>query len=335
MQSLTFSVCLDTCAQPISDSSTTSTKAVESAGLTIDNKVLPCFCLYALFEELTKAAGTSRSQITAKILALRSFLTSNGSATVNSGLQQLLNAKPVDMQSDGVFYDATLLSLFAYAFKFRIELHSENKGVPSVQYFGMKHSYIRRVLLTSDSYLLLRKKTKATLRRNDKPNGKLTLASTCLDFKSSALTLATACSQVGSPHSGPVDLFSALHSSTTQQSLGAKLISPRPTVSVCSVEDLGATSDNCTPEQGKTKTTGRLKFFNEDKEYGFIVMEDRTEVFVHKADLLRHNIDVTSLAYYKQFYEIVMEFNVQEYKGRERVNRKAVDLAIRDMIAVC
>ena len=64
-------------------------------------------------------------------------------------------------------------------------------------------------------------------------------------------------------------------------------------------------------------------------------MEDQSEIFVHKADLTKHNIDPRFLAYYRQFYDIVIEFNVQEYKGREKVNRKAVDLAIRDMVAVC
>lgn len=83
------------------------------------------------------------------------------------------------------------------------------------------------------------------------------------------------------------------------------------------------------------KSLGRLKFFNEAKEYGFIVMDDESEIFVHKADLLKQNIDTRYLAYYKKYYEVLMEFNVQEYQGKAKKHRKAVDVTIFDMQTLC
>ena len=93
-----------------------------------------------------------------------------------------------------------------------------------------------------------------------------------------------------------------------------------------------------TLSQGKrdeSKAVGRLKFFNEAKEYGFIIMDDESEIFVHKADLIKQSIDTRYLAYYKKYYEIVMEFNVQEYQGKAKKHRKAVDVLIYDMQALC
>ena len=342
MSSANFSMNVTSLQQLDADTTTDSASAISAHGLTIDAKVLPCFCLFELFEELTRTEKVSRAQIHAKLTAFADYLASKGEQAHGNSLSGLSVLKSsVDMSSvdvESCFFNSTLLNLFAYAFKFRLEVYSESRGILSTQYYGLKHSYIRRVLLTSDSYVLLKKKRISTLRRSNNPNGKLRALRPTLDFKSSTATLATACSQNDSPQSSNVNLFTALQLPATVTSL----MSPRGNVatdlqtSICSVEEL---PDNCakTPafSHDASKTTGRLKFFNEAKEYGFIVMEDKTEVFVHKADLLRHNIDTCSLAYYRQYYDIVMEFNVQEYKGREKVNRKAVDLAIRDMIAVC
>lgn len=93
------------------------------------------------------------------------------------------------------------------------------------------------------------------------------------------------------------------------------------------VTDIGAKSEG--------KLLGRLKFYNEAKEYGFIIMDDESEIFVHKADLVKQNIDTRYLAYYKKYYEILMAFTVQEYQGRSKKHRKAVDVLICEMQAIC
>ena len=76
---------------------------------------------------------------------------------------------------------------------------------------------------------------------------------------------------------------------------------------------------------------GRLKFYSELKEYGFIVMDDGQEVFIHKADLLVQNIDTKSLAYHRRFYEIFVRFDIEEYQGKTQRHRKAINMVILHM----
>lgn len=102
-------------------------------------------------------------------------------------------------------------------------------------------------------------------------------------------------------------------------------------------------ADNCTKiNQSKNDISlglihesieGKLKFYSEVKEYGFILMEDQTEVFVHKADLVRQNIDTKYLAYYNKFYDIFLRFDVEEYQGRVNIHRKAINMTILSMNA--
>ena len=73
---------------------------------------------------------------------------------------------------------------------------------------------------------------------------------------------------------------------------------------------------------------GRLKFFSEESEFGFLINEQGEEIFVHKDDLVKAGIDTVNLAYQKKFYEIQISFRTIQYQGRTKVSRKAVDLQI-------
>lgn len=334
----------------LSDASS-AMKAIGNEGLVVDHKVLPCFCLFDLFDELTKDHNVTRAQIKTKISSLYDYLTLNGSTSNKTPFSVLLSHttgnKPNFGDNDGIFFDTILLSLFAYSFKLRIEMRTEISGIVTTQYYGLKDSYVKRVLMTSDNYILLKKKNKTALRRNNKVNDKI-IATVAYDkAKQSTTTLATDCNSIyvksvnstDNRDSSPMNLFSTLTSAHTAADLKSQVVNQQHTSlnnSVCSVEELALPSTNAISfSNDSTKTVGRLKFFNDAKEYGFIVLEDQTEIFVHKADLAKDNIDTRFLVYYKQFYDIVLEFNIQEYRGRVKVNRKAVDLAIRDMIAVC
>lgn len=76
---------------------------------------------------------------------------------------------------------------------------------------------------------------------------------------------------------------------------------------------------------------GRLKFYNEIKEYGFIIMDDGSEIFVHKADLAKQNIDTRYLTQYKKYYEIFLNFDIQEYQGKTQMHRKAINIVLHEM----
>lgn len=79
---------------------------------------------------------------------------------------------------------------------------------------------------------------------------------------------------------------------------------------------------------------GMLKFYSEVKEYGFILMDDGSEVFIHKADLVKQNIDTRHLAYYRKFYNIFVKFDIEEYQGKTKKHRKAVNMIILDMTSI-
>ena len=284
---------------------------LRAEGLVQDTKALPCFSQYELFSALTKAQNLNQSKIQKKMEALCNFLVHDAKAPVTP-LRSLLSRKaatsPEFVSNTTVFYDNALMALFAFAFKFRIELISECGGRLSTQIFGLKDSYAIRLLMTADSYVLLKKKAQKSLRlaspvktRTNSPMKQIELVSASCETAPSTPKLERASS---------VDTRSS------------SIAEPTESTSVVSSEK----KDN-----GVRKNVGKLKFYNEQKEYGFIVMEDATEIFVHKGDLVKQKIDTRYLAYYKQFYDIVIEFNVQEYKGKGKTYRKAVDLAISNM----
>ena len=76
------------------------------------------------------------------------------------------------------------------------------------------------------------------------------------------------------------------------------------------------------------KWKGKLKFYNESKEYGFILFEDNSEIFIHKTDLMMCKINTLQLDYFDKFYTISMEFEIRNYKGKNKGHRKAVNIRI-------
>lgn len=78
----------------------------------------------------------------------------------------------------------------------------------------------------------------------------------------------------------------------------------------------------------KDMKNGKLKFYSEENDFGFIIMDNGEEIFVHKDDLIKANIDTQKLAYFKKFYEIQVNFRYIQYQGKMKVNRKAVDVQV-------
>lgn len=79
---------------------------------------------------------------------------------------------------------------------------------------------------------------------------------------------------------------------------------------------------------------GRLKFYNEQKGFGFIVSADNKDVFVHKDDLLRANINTCQLEYMRGFYDIVLRYRYIEYKGKVKNNNKAIDIHVVEVVSL-
>ncbi|CAD8096334.1 unnamed protein product [Paramecium sonneborni] len=75
--------------------------------------------------------------------------------------------------------------------------------------------------------------------------------------------------------------------------------------------------------------TGRLKFFDEQKNYGFIVMdEDKSDIFVHLDDLQKAGVTKEVLKTAKLGSLIRFQFNCMVYVGKYKKSRKAVELKL-------
>ena len=75
--------------------------------------------------------------------------------------------------------------------------------------------------------------------------------------------------------------------------------------------------------------TGRLKFFDEAKNFGFIVMdEDGSDIFVHYDDLLQANLSKELLRSAKKGNLIKLSFSCFNYVGKHKNSKKAVNLQL-------
>lgn len=79
----------------------------------------------------------------------------------------------------------------------------------------------------------------------------------------------------------------------------------------------------------KVRKTGRLKFFDEGKSYGFIVMdEDNSDIFVHLDDLSKAGVSKELLRSSKHGNVIRFSFLCMVYIGKYNKSKKAVELEI-------
>ena len=82
-------------------------------------------------------------------------------------------------------------------------------------------------------------------------------------------------------------------------------------------------------DESKERHTGRLKFFDEAKNYGFIIMdEDGSDIFVHMDDLMKANISKDTLRTIKNGNMLRLSFCCMMYIGKYKKSRKAVDIII-------
>lgn len=78
----------------------------------------------------------------------------------------------------------------------------------------------------------------------------------------------------------------------------------------------------------KTSLDGKVKFYSEESDFGFIITKEGDEFFVHGDDLAKDGVDTKKLAYYARFFDIQVKFRFIQYQGKTKVNRKAVDVQI-------
>ena len=82
-------------------------------------------------------------------------------------------------------------------------------------------------------------------------------------------------------------------------------------------------------DESNERFYGRLKFFDENKKYGFIVMEDdNSDIFVHYDDLCKANITKDLLRTARMGNMIRLNFGLMAYIGKYNKSRKAIDIQL-------
>jgi len=80
-------------------------------------------------------------------------------------------------------------------------------------------------------------------------------------------------------------------------------------------------------EESMQRYSGRLKFFDENKNYGFIIMDDDgSDIFVHYDDLAKAGINKELLKTARMGNVIKLTFSCMKYVGKYDKSRKATDI---------
>jgi len=86
-------------------------------------------------------------------------------------------------------------------------------------------------------------------------------------------------------------------------------------------------------DEGKQRHTGRLKFFDENKNYGFIIMdEDGSDIFVHYDDLQKAGINKEYLKAARLGQVIKLAFSCMKYIGKYDKSRKATEIQLLSVL---
>jgi len=87
-------------------------------------------------------------------------------------------------------------------------------------------------------------------------------------------------------------------------------------------------------EYKNMKFTGKLKFFDEGKGYGFIIMDnDQSDIFCHYDDFTKAGISLDMLKGAKIGHVLRLSYCCLSYIGRHNRSRKAVDLKVLEYYA--
>ena len=82
-------------------------------------------------------------------------------------------------------------------------------------------------------------------------------------------------------------------------------------------------------DEREGRYTGRLKFFDENKNYGFIIKDDDfSDIFAHYEDLIKGGMTKEMLRSTKNGVTLRLAFSCMNYIGKYNKSRKAVDIQL-------
>ncbi len=106
--------------------------------------------------------------------------------------------------------------------------------------------------------------------------------------------------------------------------------SPSPQILISSHQPQILKKQPLVLEESRERFTGTLKFFDEIKSYGFLIMDvDNSEIFVHFDDFDKsQGLQREMLMSYKLGNIIRVSFICMKYIGKYNMSRKAVDVKV-------
>lgn len=79
---------------------------------------------------------------------------------------------------------------------------------------------------------------------------------------------------------------------------------------------------------------GKIKFYFENKKFGFISREGGTEIFMHKDNVVRSKIQPVELENCCRFFEILVRFKVMTYSSERQLKEKAYDIELLNFVPI-
>ena len=324
----------------------------QSTGLVKDKKAKELPSLRALFDYTLSAKQLSLATVINKMKCFAVFcLDSSSLPGVSSFMRKVsacFNQLTQQLADEQLLFSATLIQMFSILFQYKIKVYQVSGGRVTLQQFGKSTFKSKIKLLLTDKNLILLKKRKLALRQGQNTfviNGNLTkekLTSNIEDLSrlKTSDTLRTVDTQRRVTKKLNVMNYLNCNSFATKKERNStkssketgpkqhpkaykdKTIQPR-------VPGNSANSEKPKPDgKGKERFTGRLKFFINKKDYGFIKMKTGEEIFLHKLDLVESKINLAKFIECKQTNDMLLEFSLQSYKAKNKIYQKATEIVI-------
>lgn len=310
-----------------------------TTGLVKDKKAGEFFNLMSLFRFTLKSKNLSETDILKKVRLFADFIGKQNNNTFPSHLTRALETSSqsiwAELNDGQVLFNKVLLHLFSLAFKVKFQVFQISNNFISQQKIGLSSFETKVKLFVTAKEIVVLKKRVLKLKKGRNVfviNGtvsKQKLNSNIEDLMkvktSDTLKTTNTINRLSKPVS-TTNCLDQLNSLPVNFNKPKKPLNRKKTVSTKFQKNIKFVGNSSKGEEGRFK--GRLKFFIDKKDYGFVKMEDGIEIFVHKLDLVESNIDFEKFIRYKDTSDMLLEFSLSNYKAKNKVFKKATRIKI-------
>lgn len=315
---------------------------LKKEGLALSKNNLPLYSLFDLFRSLTEKQKEKSKKHLSKIKTFIDFVIFKRSADVQKSLKDAIinnyETLLTDLDNDNLVFSNVLFQVFCFLFRFHVKLFTLTQSRLSRQSFGSSTLPSSPILFSEGVFFLLKKRLRSSPTPPPLPSTPVQTIKTLgnvksLKIKKSPLNLPKQTNISSSQLDSQKPKRNKLKYNKKKIEPGFAQMDTKSTLEGLNV-DKKKIRQNCRKIISQknangslmNKNVGKLKFYNPIKEYGFIVLKDGGEVFVHKTDLVRSQIDVIRLFELCKAFDVFMAFDIEYYPGKNKMHRKAIKL---------